>query len=68
MFQWHIDKLALGISLRLGFISTLPLTYSGCSRKTFLVKNPLEKETRQNVSWIFCDHYVSIPEIEKQTK
>ena len=33
-----------------------------------LAKNPLEKETRQKVSWKFCDHYISVPETEKQTE
>ena len=69
-FQWHIDKLALGVYFRPGFISTSPLnnTKRICRQKEVFSKNPLEKETRQRISWRFCDHYISIPEIEKQTK
>ena len=65
-FQWHIDKLALGGSLGPEFISTSPLnkTRGLAARKKCLAKNPFEKETRQ-ISWTFCDRYVSIPEIEK---
>ena len=53
-FQRHIDKLALGVCLGTGFIATSPLsnTKRFCSQKELLsvVKNPLEKETRQKVS------------------
>ena len=50
-FQWHIDKLALGVYFRPGFISTSPLnnTKRICRQKEVLSKNPLEKETRQRI-------------------
>ena len=50
-FQWHIDKLALGVYFRPGFISTSPLnnTKRICRQKEVFSKNPLEKETRQRI-------------------
>ena len=66
-FQWHIDKLALGVRLGSGFISTSPLREFATIKKG-LAKNLLEKETRQKISQSFCDHYILIPEIDKQTK
>ena len=41
---------------------------SFATRKKCLMKNPLEKETRQKVSGKFCDHYVSTSVIEKIEK
>ena len=71
-FQWHIDKLALGVRLGPRFISTSPLnnTKRICNQilQKCLAKSPLEKETRQKFLRRFCDHYISISEIEKQTK
>ena len=66
-FQWHIDKLVLGVRLGPRFISTSPLnnTKSFATRKKCLVKNLLEKETRQKNSQRFCGHDISIPEIGK---
>ena len=70
-FQWHIDKLALGVRLGLGYILTSPLNNTKRiynQKEVFSTKKTLEKETSQEISWRFWNHYISIPEIEKQTK
>ena len=65
-FQWDNDKLSSAVRLGPGFILIILRGFP--ARKNCLAKNLLEKETRQKASWRFCDHYVWIPQIEKQPK
>ena len=69
-FQWQIDKLALGVRLDPDLFRRrhLIILTEFATRKKCLAKNPLEKETRQKMSWTFCDHYISTPEIKIQIK
>ena len=69
-FHWDIDKLALGVRLGPGFISKSPHNNAKriCNQKEVLCQKPIRKETRQKISGKFCDHYISIPEIEKPKK
>ena len=60
-------KLALGVRLGLGFISTSPRnnTKRICKQKEVFTEKPIRK--RNQTKWRFCDHYISIPEFKKQT-
>ena len=48
MFQWHIDKLALGVPLGPGFILTSPLnnTKRICKQKEVFSKKPSRKRNQ----------------------
>ena len=69
-FQWHIDKLALGVRLGPRFISTSPLnnTKRICNQREEFSETPIRKRNQTKNSYRFCVHYISIPEIGKQTK
>ena len=69
-FQWAIDKLTLGVCLGPGFISTslLNSTKRICNDKEVFSEKAIGKRKQTKNSWRFCDHYNSIPEIEKQIK
>ena len=51
-FQWHIDKLALGVRLDLDLFRRrhLIILKEFATREKCLAKHPLEKETRQKIS------------------
>ena len=69
-FQWYIDKLALGVRLGPGFISTSPLnnTKRIYNQTEVFSEKPIRKRNQtSNFIEILC-HYISIPEIEEQTK
>ena len=47
-FQWHIDKLALGLRLGLGFISMSPInnTKRICNIREVFSKKPIRKRNQ----------------------
>ena len=70
-FQWHIDKLNLGVRVGPGFISTSPLnnTKRICNQKEVFGETPIRKKKKdKKFHRGFCVHHISIPETEKQTK
>ena len=69
-FQWYIDKLALGVRLGPGFISTSPLnnTKRICNQREVFSEKPIRKRNQTNNFIEILCHYISIPEIEEQTK